>query len=118
MQPLVFSFRFLAPMWLNDWLIKEPITTASYLIKNGTVDGTPVSIEILSTSDHRTEAGNAIRSAIIDVQPFNKYLSATDLQRSSSLLSDPPPGLSEPQFKVMRKMIQTTDVPQMEFAWV
>lgn len=76
------------------------------------------SVEILSTSNYRTEAGNAIRSAIIDVQPFNKYLSATDLQHSSNLLSGPPPGLSEPQFKVMKNMIQTTDVPQMEFAWV
>lgn len=81
-------------------LCNQPLTTASYLIKNGTVD-----------------AGNAIRSVIIDVQPFNKYLSAVDLQRSNSLLSAPPEGLSLPQFNVMKKMIQATDVPQMEFAW-
>ncbi|KAF9466969.1 GMC oxidoreductase-domain-containing protein, partial [Collybia nuda] len=81
-------------------LCNQPITSASYLVKNGTVD-----------------AGNAIRSAIINVQPFNKYLDAIDLERSRKMLSGPPAGLSEPQFRIMKKMIETTDVPQMEFAW-
>ncbi|KAJ6522733.1 hypothetical protein B0H19DRAFT_1202486 [Mycena capillaripes] len=80
-------------------LCNQPITTASYLLKNGTID-----------------AGNAIRSAIIDVQPFSSYLSGADLQRSDELLKTKPDLLSESQFKVMKEQIQA-GVPQMEFAW-
>ncbi|KAJ7038992.1 hypothetical protein C8F04DRAFT_1255561 [Mycena alexandri] len=80
-------------------LCNQPITTASYLLKNGTVD-----------------AGNAIRSAIIDVQPFSGYLSAADLQRSEELLQTKPELLSDAQFKIMKEQIEA-GVPQMEFAW-
>ncbi|KAJ7924701.1 GMC oxidoreductase-domain-containing protein [Mycena leptocephala] len=80
-------------------LCNQPITTASYLLKNGTIN-----------------AGNAIRSAIIDIQPFSGYLSATDLQRSEELLQTKPELLSEAQFKVMKDQIKA-GVPQMEFAW-
>jgi hypothetical protein len=62
-------------------------------------------------------AGNAIRSAIIDVQPFSGYLNATDLQRSNELLKTKPALLSEAQFEVMKQQINN-GVPQMEFAWV
>ncbi|KAJ7772352.1 hypothetical protein B0H16DRAFT_1769146 [Mycena metata] len=80
-------------------LCNQPITTASYLLKNGTVD-----------------AGNAIRSAIIDVEPFSGYLSETDLQRSQELLQTKPELLSDAQFKIMQEQIEA-GVPQMEFAW-
>ncbi|KAJ7114555.1 hypothetical protein C8R43DRAFT_1156578, partial [Mycena crocata] len=80
-------------------LCNQPITIASYLLKNGTVD-----------------AGNAIRSAIIDAQPFSGYLNGTDLQRSAQLLETKPDLLSEAQFKVMKGLIKE-GVPQMEFAW-
>ncbi|KAK6984881.1 alcohol dehydrogenase, partial [Favolaschia claudopus] len=80
-------------------LCNQPITTASYLLKNGSID-----------------AGNAIRSAIIDIQPFSGYLSAEDLHRSEQLLQTKPDLLSEAQFKVMKKQIKN-GVPQMEFAW-
>ncbi|KAJ7493778.1 hypothetical protein FB451DRAFT_448970 [Mycena latifolia] len=80
-------------------LCNQPITTASYLLKNGTVN-----------------AGNAIRSAIIDAQPFSGYLNASDLQRSEELLATKPELLSEAQFQVMKDMIKE-GVPQMEFAW-
>ena len=62
-------------------------------------------------------AGNAIRSAIIDAQPFSGFLNATDLQRSDELLQIKPPLLSDSQFKVMKDLIKK-GVPQMEFAWV
>jgi hypothetical protein len=62
-------------------------------------------------------AGNAIRSAIIDIQPFSGYLSGEDLKRSEELLQTKPDLLSEAQFKVMKEQIKA-DVPQMEFAWV
>ncbi|KAG6918276.1 hypothetical protein DXG01_015650 [Tephrocybe rancida] len=81
-------------------LCNQPLTTASFLLKNGTVD-----------------AGNAIRSAIIDVEPFSKYLTGADLERSKNMLSTPPTGLSTPQFNIMKDFILNTDVPQMEFAW-
>ncbi|KAK7046410.1 alcohol dehydrogenase [Favolaschia claudopus] len=80
-------------------LCNQPITTASYLLKNGSID-----------------AGNAIRSAIIDIQPFSGYLSAEDLSRSEQLLQTKPDLLSEAQFRVMKKQIKN-GVPQMEFAW-
>ncbi|KAJ7609555.1 hypothetical protein DFH06DRAFT_1246833 [Mycena polygramma] len=80
-------------------LCNQPLTTASYLLKNGTVD-----------------AGNAIRSAIIDIQPFSGYLSGADLKRSEELLETKPELLSEAQFKVMKEQIKA-GVPQMEFAW-
>ncbi|KAJ7696946.1 hypothetical protein B0H17DRAFT_1052505 [Mycena rosella] len=80
-------------------LCNQPITTASYLLKNGTVD-----------------AGNAIRSAIIDAQPFTGYLSGNDLQRSEELLATKPELLSDAQFLVMKDLIHD-GVPQMEFAW-
>ncbi|KAJ7087089.1 hypothetical protein C8R44DRAFT_893257 [Mycena epipterygia] len=80
-------------------LCNQPITTASYLLKNGTVN-----------------AGNAIRSAIIDPQPFSGYLSGADLQRSEELLETKPELLSEAQFQVMKDLIKE-GVPQMEFAW-
>jgi len=80
-------------------LCNQPLTTASYRIKNGTVN-----------------AGNAIRSAIIDVEPFTSYLSAQDLERSEQLLQTKPPLLSESQFNVMKQLI-ADGVPQMEFAW-
>ncbi|KAJ6575781.1 hypothetical protein DFH09DRAFT_378512 [Mycena vulgaris] len=80
-------------------LCNQAITTASYLLKNGTVN-----------------AGNAIRSAIIDAQPFAGYLSTADLQRSEELLATKPELLSEAQFKVMKDLIKD-GVPQMEFAW-
>ncbi|KAJ6485382.1 hypothetical protein C8R47DRAFT_537787 [Mycena vitilis] len=80
-------------------LCNQPITTASYLLKNGTVD-----------------AGNAIRSAIIDIQPFSGYLSGADMKRSEELLETKPELLSEAQFKVMKEQIKA-GVPQMEFAW-
>jgi hypothetical protein len=68
-------------------------------------------------ANHPLTAGNAIRSAIIDIQPFSGYLSATDLQRSEELLQTKPELLSEAQFKVMKDQIKA-GVPQMEFAWV
>ncbi|KAJ7737626.1 GMC oxidoreductase-domain-containing protein [Mycena maculata] len=80
-------------------LCNQPLTTASYLLKNGTVD-----------------AGNAIRSAIIDIEPFSSYLKGADLQRSEELLATKPDLLSEAQFAVMKTLI-TEGVPQMEFAW-
>ncbi|KAJ7321714.1 GMC oxidoreductase-domain-containing protein [Mycena albidolilacea] len=80
-------------------LCNQPITTASYLLKNGTVN-----------------AGNAIRSAIIDIQPFSGYLSGEDLKRSEELLQTKPDLLSEAQFKFMKEQIKA-GVPQMEFAW-
>ncbi|KAJ7174747.1 hypothetical protein C8R46DRAFT_1214924 [Mycena filopes] len=80
-------------------LCNQPITTASYLLKNGTVN-----------------AGNAIRSAIIDIQPFSGYLSPEDLQRSEELLETKPELLSDAQFRVMKEQIKA-GVPQMEFAW-
>ncbi|KAF7373955.1 alcohol dehydrogenase [Mycena sanguinolenta] len=80
-------------------LCNQPITTASYLIKNGTVN-----------------AGNAIRSAIIDFQPFSGYLSGEDLERSNQLLETKPDLLSEAQFNIMKAQINA-GVPQMEFAW-
>ncbi|KAJ7087093.1 hypothetical protein C8R44DRAFT_820297 [Mycena epipterygia] len=80
-------------------LCNQPITTASYLIKNGTVD-----------------AGNAIRSGIIDAQPFSGYLNGTDLQRHEELLATKPDLLSQAQFDVMKDLV-TAGVPQMEFAW-
>ncbi|KAJ7257541.1 hypothetical protein B0H12DRAFT_1232574 [Mycena haematopus] len=80
-------------------LCNQPITTASYLLKNGTVN-----------------AGNAIRSAIIDVQPFSGYLSGEDLQHSEQLLETKPTLLSEAQFNIMKAQINN-GVPQMEFAW-
>ncbi|KAF8172240.1 hypothetical protein K438DRAFT_1981691 [Mycena galopus ATCC 62051] len=80
-------------------LCNQPITTASYLLKNGTID-----------------AGNAIRSAIMDFQPFSGYLSDADLRRSRELLETKPDLLSETQFEIMKAQIQA-GVPQMEFAW-
>ncbi|KAJ7257827.1 hypothetical protein C8J57DRAFT_545692 [Mycena rebaudengoi] len=80
-------------------LVNQPLTTASYLLKNGTVN-----------------AGNAIRSAIIDMQPFSGYMNAADLQRSRELLETKPEFVSDKEFQVLKEQINQ-GVPQMEFAW-
>lgn len=72
---------------------------------------------VVSLAGNFFAAGNAIRSAIIDVEPFSGYLSGTDLQHSQELLQTKPELLSEAQFKVMKEQIEA-GVPQMEFAWV
>ncbi|KAJ7607725.1 hypothetical protein FB45DRAFT_947590 [Roridomyces roridus] len=80
-------------------LCNQVITAASYRIKNETVD-----------------AGNAIRSAIIDIQPYEGFLNATDLARAEELLQTKPALLSQAQFDVMKKLIKE-GVPQFEIAW-
>ncbi|RDB20671.1 Alcohol dehydrogenase [acceptor] [Hypsizygus marmoreus] len=80
-------------------LCNQPVTIASYLLKNGTVD-----------------AGNTIRAAILDMQPLSGFLSPSDLKRSREMLSVKPQGLSTPQFEVMKNLM-AAGVPQMEFTW-
>ncbi|KAG6835219.1 hypothetical protein H0H93_003835 [Arthromyces matolae] len=102
-------------------LCNQPLTTASFLLKNGTVDGKDSLFLTLCQSEVAvlitSEAGNAIRSAIIDVEPFSTYLTPADLERSQNMLSTLPHGLSSTQFKVMKNFILNTDIPQIEFAW-
>jgi hypothetical protein len=62
-------------------------------------------------------AGNSIRPPIVDIEPFNQFLNASDLRRSQLLLSDKPCLLSEQQFLVMKDLI-SMNVSQMEFGWV
>ncbi|KAG6889534.1 hypothetical protein C0992_004793 [Termitomyces sp. T32_za158] len=78
----------------------EPLSTASYALKNGSVD-------VL----------NLIRSAILVFQPFSALFNASDLARSREILSVKPPNISIKQFDIMKTMIEETDVPQVEFAW-
>ncbi|KAG6901754.1 hypothetical protein C0995_008319 [Termitomyces sp. Mi166 len=77
------------------------MSTASYKLKNGSID-------VLSS----------IRSAILDFQPFSAFFNSSDLSRSRQILSVKPPQISTRQFNIMEIMIEKTDVPQVEFAWV